>query len=147
MLVAAVYARGAQSMDVEISEQDGVVIIRYHNVVIDSVEAFERWESILTPQLDALFRERGRLLIAVCTEGLTLERRLGPQYSSLAERVAEEYAAGIARFGARSRTNAVIAVEAMNRLRKGCHGANKEHYGANVFEDQDAAIQFLRSLG
>ncbi len=135
-------------MHVEFTLEDGIVFVDYTDAVIDSDARFDEWSGLLIPGFERMLATVGsKFPLAVCVDGLKLQRRFGERYSrELAVRVAETYASAIARYGRSGHTTAVVAIEALQRMEDDLPGGRDERYAANVFRDRAEAIAFLRQI-
>ena len=89
----------------------------------------------------------GKFPLIVCIDGISLATCMGDRYSELAVLVAKRYASAIARYGTRSMTGRVVAVEAMRRaLSMDDPVGRAREYAANIFTNRDEAIAFIRWL-
>lgn len=126
----------------------GVCDVVYGDANIGSEEAFSEWTEKLEAGFAAVMRTVGRKFpLMVCIDGLAIQKEYSARYSKLAVDVAHRYASMITRYGTRSMTGRVVAVEAMRRaLNEPDPTARAQEYAANIFESRDEAIKFVHML-
>ena len=134
--------------DIRWIPEDRVCEIAYEDMNVCDAASFTEWESTLFAGLEAAKKTAGgKFPLMVNIDGLTIGKAYADRYSTVAVRVAHDYATVITRYGRHAKTGSVVALTAMRRaLGSDDPLARAKAYAANLFESRAQALAFIRTL-
>jgi len=112
------------------SEEEGVMLILAHDVVLWNAESVGQFKEAIVPTLRA---RNQKVPLVICMDGMTIRPSAAQLYGAAAKEIVS-YATAFARYGKAGTVQMVIAAEAM-----------RNHQHPNIFDTRAAAVGFVRA--